>query len=70
MTAYVLQNYLRNDRSVEGFETEDNDPIVQSHYFTTFRRLRGNASEEATSVRENIRITLKMLGQYLGNWKQ
>jgi hypothetical protein len=52
MGTCVLYNYLRDILSVEGFETENNDPTMQSHYFMTFRRLGGNASEEATSARK------------------
>jgi hypothetical protein len=62
MAACVLHNYLRNDRSVDCFEIENNDPTVQSHYFTTFRRLGGNASEEATNVREKYRDYFENVG--------
>jgi len=62
MAACALHNYLRNDRSVEGFEIGNTDPTVLSHYFTTFRRLGGNPSEEATSVREKYRDYFENVG--------
>lgn len=60
--ACVLHNSLKIKHRVGGFEIENNDPTVQSHYFTTFRLLGRNASEEATVVREKYRDYLENVG--------
>jgi hypothetical protein len=54
LAACILNNYLRNDVSVEDCMIENTDTPSQFSYVTTFRS-GGGVSEEAMSVRDRYR---------------